>query len=174
MVLSVPIFMAAAASRLYDGGGGRPAKELIAAAALSPSQETIAIMEHYFKATYIGLSTSPFVLSAVRVSLCLLYRRIFATPSFRRKSTIVIAMCIVGQIANSITNLCMCFPLSKFWNPLQPGQCINGDLFFLLICIVETLLDVVVMALPVRAIFFVQIPLKTKLVVAGIFLLGGL
>lgn len=84
------------------------------------------------------------------------------------------ALCVTYQIANSITNLCMCFPLSKFWNRLQPGQCINGDLYFLLVCIVETLLDVVVMVLPARAIFFVQIPLRTKLIVAGIFLLGGL
>ncbi|KAK7911167.1 hypothetical protein PG985_013648 [Apiospora marii] len=176
MILSLPVFIAAAASSiwgLYDGGGGRPPNELVAAAALSPTPENMAAMEHYFKATYIGLSTSPFVLSAVRVSLCLLYRRIFATASFRRKSTIVMALCIAYQIANSIVNLCMCVPLSKFWNRLQAGQCINGDLFFLLVCIVETLLDVVVLVLPARAVFFVQIPLRTKLIVAGIFLLGG-
>ncbi|KAK8032065.1 hypothetical protein PG990_001799 [Apiospora arundinis] len=176
MLSTVPIYVIAYASiiwGIFNGGKGRPMSELVAAATLDPSPENTSVVETYFKSLFVCMCTSPWGLAAIKISLCLWYQRIFVTESFRRKSTAVIAISVACLITSFIVDLCICTPISRFWDPLQPGRCINGNLFFLLICIGETLLDITVMVLPVRAISFVQIPLKTKLIVACIFLLGG-
>lgn len=77
-------------------------------------------------------------------------------------------------IGVQIANLCICLPIDIFWHRMEPGRCLNFNLFYLIAGITETVIDAAILALPIRAVFTVQIALKTKLLVSGIFLLGGL
>lgn len=77
-------------------------------------------------------------------------------------------------IGVQIANLCICLPIDIFWHRTKPGRCLNFNLFYLVAGITETVIDAAILALPIRAVFTVQIALKTKLLVSGIFLLGGL
>lgn len=84
----------------------------------------------------------------------------------------MIWVCIAWLIPVVVVGLCICFPLDKLWNPLKPGRCLDFNLYYLIIGIIETLLDLAILVLPVRAVFKVQLPLKKRFMLAGIFLLG--
>ncbi|KAH6658462.1 hypothetical protein BKA67DRAFT_656653 [Truncatella angustata] len=177
---------------LFKGASGKEITEIAAALLLNPSPENAATLENYLKVTissrllshyhlratkevkalFIGAFISPIGLTCIRISICLFYMRIFSTKAFRTRSMIVICVSIAWLISAFVVSLCFCFPLEKFWNPIKPGRCIDINLYFLLIGVFETVLDTAVLALPVRAIFKVQLPLKTRLLVSGIFLLG--
>jgi hypothetical protein len=51
---------------------------------------------------------------------------------------------------------------------------LNFNLYFLLGGVFETVIDACILALSVRAVFGVQLPLKTRVSVTSIVLLGGL
>jgi hypothetical protein len=76
-------------------------------------------------------------------------------------------------IATQIGNLLICQPIDSFWNRAKPGKCLNFNIMFLATGIIDTLIDLMILLLPVRIAFTLQLPTKTKIAVAGIFALGG-
>ncbi|TGJ78427.1 hypothetical protein E0Z10_g10337 [Xylaria hypoxylon] len=173
---AVPIYLGAVADDIwgvYSGISGEDSKQVIATLLQTPSPELILALENYLKSLYIGFILNLFLLTFVRISICLLYKRIFATPRFRIKSLIMIGLSVAWFISAFVVGLVYCVPLDKFWHPFKPGRCLNFNLFYLLIGVFETLIDIAILILPVRATFTVQLPLKTKLLVSSIFLLGG-
>lgn len=85
----------------------------------------------------------------------------------------MIGLSIAWLISAFVVGVVYCIPLDKFWHPFKPGRCLNFNLFYLLIGVFETVIDIAILVLPVRATFKVQLPLKTKLIVSSIFLVGG-
>ncbi|KAF3026726.1 hypothetical protein E8E14_014762 [Neopestalotiopsis sp. 37M] len=156
---------------LFKGASGEELAEVVALVK-NPSPENAATLDNYLKALFIATFISPIGLTFIRISVCLFYRRIFSTKAFRTRSMIMIWVCVAWLIPAFVVSLCLCFPLEKFWNSLLPGQCIDFNMYYLIIGIFETLLDFAILVLPVRAIFQVQLPLKKQLMLAGIFLLG--
>ena len=67
-----------------------------------------------------------------------------------------------------------CIPVAKFWDPTIAGTCINFNIFFLVNSIIETILDFVILVLPIPMILGLQLSRHNKVVLSGIFLLGGL
>ncbi|KAI3324537.1 hypothetical protein HD806DRAFT_533999 [Xylariaceae sp. AK1471] len=159
---------------LFKGSTGKEFSEVAVALLTSPSPENVTSLENYLKALYIGYFISTFGLTCIRLSLCCLYRHIFSTPEFRMRSTIVIGVSLAWFITAFVVSLVVCIPLDAFWHPLEPGRCLNFSLYFLLIGVFETVIDAAVLALPVAAVFKVQLPLKTRVIVSSIFLLGVL
>lgn len=86
----------------------------------------------------------------------------------------MIGLSVAWLISAFIVGLVYCIPLDKFWHPFAPGRCLNFNLFYLLIGVFETVLDIIILVLPVRATFRVQLPLKTRILISSIFLLGSL
>ena len=109
-----------------------------------------------------------------KISVCLMYRRIFSTQPFRKLCLGLMIISTLYFIAAQVTNLCTCIPIDSFWHRLQPGKCLNFNLFSLIIGIFDILIDAIILALPVRAVSSLQLPARTKAIVSGIFLLGGL
>ncbi|KAI0838735.1 hypothetical protein F5Y06DRAFT_296344 [Hypoxylon sp. FL0890] len=107
------------------------------------------------------------------MSICLFYRQIFMTPQYRILSLMMMIAATAWFIAITVFNFCYCIPIDLFWHLTKPGRCLNYDLFYLIAGIVETVIDVGIVALPIRAVFTVQLALKTKVIVSGIILLGG-
>ncbi|KAI1365260.1 hypothetical protein F5Y08DRAFT_338818 [Xylaria arbuscula] len=176
ILAAIPVYLGAVADDiwgLYRGISGENQEQIIATLLQNPSPELILALETYLKTLWIGFILSLFWLTFIRISICLLYRRIFANRSFRIRSTVMIGLSVVWFIVALIVGFLTCIPLDKFWNPIKPGKCLNFNLFYLIIGVFETVIDIAILILPVRAIFNIQLPLKTKLVVSSIFLLGG-
>jgi hypothetical protein len=75
---------------------------------------------------------------------------------------------IVGVVAGFL----YCIPMRHFWDPTVPGECFNFDNFFLVMSIVEIIIDVALLLLPLRMIANLQLNLQKKLMLSGIFALG--
>ncbi|KAJ5942015.1 hypothetical protein N7516_002183 [Penicillium verrucosum] len=111
---------------------------------------------------------------SIKVSILLLYRRIFSVPKFRLVSLVTGCLVLSWCLAVFITVLLQCRPISLNWNKEQAGTCINPKPFFFGNAISNLLIDVVILALPIPMVFQLQLRLSQKLTVLGIFLLGGL
>lgn len=148
--------------------------ELVRQMKLNPSLEEEHRISIYLESLELGSLLSWLVGFAVKLSICLFYRRIFETRSFRIASLVLMGLTTAWFLAVFIANIVHCLPVGSAWDLEHPGTCINFDIFFLAAGIIETLLDTAVLILPVRAVFTIQVPLRTKLLLSGVFLLGGL
>jgi hypothetical protein len=81
---------------------------------------------------------------------------------------------IAWFIAAEVASLLMCIPIDSFWHRMTPSRCLNFNLFSLIIGIFDIVIDTAILILPVRAVLSLQMPTRTKVLVSGIFLLGGL
>ena len=81
---------------------------------------------------------------------------------------------VAWLIANNVASLFQCQPLRRAWQKEVPGHCINYEIFFIGTEVPNLVLDVVVLALPLSAVFRLQMSTAKKVSVGGIFLLGGL
>ncbi|KAI0882333.1 uncharacterized protein GGS22DRAFT_50422 [Annulohypoxylon maeteangense] len=172
----VPAYIGATADDIWGllgGGHGKEIDAVVVDLLLDPSPKNFKALEVSFESLFVGFFLSPFGLTATRISICLLYRRIFSTRNFRIQSMIMMIISIAWLTASFVVNVVLCIPLDTFWKPFNPGRCVNFNLYYLLIGIFETIIDSAILALPIRATFQVQLPLKTKLLLSGIFLLGG-
>lgn len=112
--------------------------------------------------------------TAVKLSILYLYRRIFAVQAFKQISFAVAAACVVWWVVFTITALIPCRPVRKFWQPQIEGHCYNFNEFFLGASIVDILLDAVILSLPIKKIVGLQMPYKRKVMLCFVFLVGGL
>ncbi|KAL2141946.1 hypothetical protein VTI28DRAFT_1781 [Corynascus sepedonium] len=177
MIFATTVTYLAAESAIYwglfDGNRGVEIGELTAELFASPSLEKLRSMENYLESLFIGNTIVCVTFFLAKLSVCLLYRRIFSTQPFRKICLVLMVISALWFVAAQVTNLVTCIPIDSFWHRLKPGKCINFNLFSLIIGIFDILIDVTILILPIRAVLSLQLPTKTKAMVSGIFLLGG-
>lgn len=106
----------------------------------------------------------------------LLYRRIFEKPRSRIVIWAVLVACIAWLVSIFFSSIFQCYPVSKAWDAthMAPGSCIDQLSFFIASAATDLLTDVMILSLPVPMVFKLQMPLRRKLAVSGMFLLGAL
>lgn len=117
------------------------------------------------------------VVAAAKASLLLMYTRIFSvSTNFRAQVWVLGAAVAAFWATGTIGTIFNCWPIYWSWlNSLSPVEhCINYNIFWLVTGILEEVLDICILALPVRHIMKLQLSLQKKVGVASIFLLGGL
>ena len=120
-----------------------------------------------------GLFYNPTTVS-VKISILCLYRRIFDTPSFRLASLIVMIFCVLWAFGCGFAQAFICNTPGSFRDPTVKGYCYGYGMFFVLGLSMEMILDAVIVCLPVRMVFGMQLSRARKISVSLIFLLGGL
>lgn len=111
---------------------------------------------------------------ATKASLLLLYHRIFGVVDKFRYALWISGFMIVGWfIACVIASIAGCQPVSYFWNKDQPGRCMDEVNFFRWNGIANMLMDFLVLCLPLTMTWRVKANFRQKLILSGIFLLGG-
>lgn len=75
-------------------------------------------------------------------------------------------VCLIGGVA--------CIPLEKLWNPAIPGGCIDLAKFYYGLQIPNIVTDAVILALPMKHVWNLQVPRAQKIMLTGIFCLGAL
>jgi hypothetical protein len=113
-------------------------------------------------------------ISLIKFSILFFYRRLFAVRRFQLASTIVGIACCVWLVVGLVGGFLYCIPMQSFWNPLVKGHCFNYDIWFLVMEIIDLLLDVVILCLPLKMIAGLHLPLRKRVMLSGIFLLGSL
>ncbi|KAL6719812.1 hypothetical protein ACLMJK_001733 [Lecanora helva] len=114
------------------------------------------------------------VLTVARASILSLYRRIFTLRStwFRilwsGSAFLIVSFCIV--LMSTLAFECAPKPLATLWN--SPSSCNPNHDDGVIIGFINALIDLLILILPVRMVWTLQMPVKRRLAVCGIFALG--
>lgn len=104
-----------------------------------------------------------------------MYHRIFGVVSRFRWALWVSAFLITGYwIGCSIAAIFGCTPVSFFWDKNQPGSCMDEVNFFRWNGVANIFLDFLILLLPLPMLWRMRTSRRQKLILTGIFLLGGL
>ncbi|EEH35587.1 hypothetical protein PAAG_06634 [Paracoccidioides lutzii Pb01] len=142
-------------------GYGKPLAELSKA-------DGIMVMKMFW-AVQIAYKCS---LNLCKISILLLYRRIFVTRKFRIAVDISLTVVTVYFIITLLTNIAECRPIAKNFDHSVPGKCLSLTAHWLANAIATSLTDIVTLILPMPVIHRLRLPTRQKLGLIGIFALG--
>ncbi|KAL8865062.1 MAG: hypothetical protein Q9174_007091, partial [Haloplaca sp. 1 TL-2023] len=134
-----------------------------------------SVVESGLKATYGAGILTIFTITAAKLSILFLYRRIFVVDkAFRLASSIMLVICVAWCIASVFPLVFQCAPVRKAWQPLIEGRCISLKTYLLAEEIPNCIMDLVLVFLPVGVIKKLKLPTVQKINLCLIFALGGL
>ena len=113
-------------------------------------------------------------LVAIKISILQLYRSIFPGRGFIIMTSVVGAGVIAWGIAVILVSILQCNPVRGEWDLTVPATCIPLEHFYLGNAVPNIAMDVIILALPIPNVWALQMSLRQKYVVSGLFLLGGL
>ncbi|KAL8650343.1 MAG: hypothetical protein Q9226_005187 [Calogaya cf. arnoldii] len=122
------------------------------------SQATAAAVTFYIPA--VGLP---------KISILIFYLRLNPSKGFRYSTFAVMAITFAFMISAILAQLLQCHPVPKVWNPTLPGTCVDTNPLYLSNSIINTIIDFLVLLLPIPMIVRLQVNTRTKLVLAAIF-----
>ena len=118
------------------------------------------------------------VISIIKTVILLQYIRIFAPnrsidPLLFFTSWTLIILTILWNFACFWVSIFACSPVEKFWNTLiTDGKCLDFALNILLTCLFNIITDTLILVLPSRAVWRLQIPIKKKFAITSLFAIG--
>ncbi|KAL8962776.1 MAG: hypothetical protein Q9183_005101, partial [Haloplaca sp. 2 TL-2023] len=104
-----------------------------------------------------------------KISILLFYLRLNPDRAFRYGTFALLIITMSWIVSVILAQLLQCKPVPKFWDPAIPGTCINTNPLYLSNSITNTILDVLVLLLPIPMIVNLKVNTRTKLVLAAIF-----
>lgn len=115
-------------------------------------------------------------MAAVRISVLLLYRRIFCTPRFVLLCWVLGAMTVSWWIASVIVDVFQCHPVDAAWNPkfMFSPQCIDFQKFWYGLSGSSVIMDTLILIMPIYMVWQLQLRTRQKVSLSGIFLIGCL
>ncbi|KAI0165368.1 hypothetical protein GGR52DRAFT_105726 [Hypoxylon sp. FL1284] len=133
-----------------------------------------------FRAAQVTLKVVWFVavfsfiaLYTIKMAILLLCRRIFSVGPYRNLFAVLMAVSTAMFISVEVANIVHCMPIESFWELTVAGGCFNFNLFNLIAGVLDIVLDGIILAVPIWAVYHTRMPLKLRLLVCGIFLVGG-
>ena len=131
---------------------------------------TISLKSLFVAAISWTLSTS-----AIKISLLLLYIRVFPGRPFRFTAYALMGMVAMYCIGSITFFLGICRPIESNWIlNFQGATCGNQKAGWLGTGVANLLTDVAILSLPMRSVYHLQLPKRTKTAVAAIFGIGFL
>ncbi|KAH7394680.1 hypothetical protein BKA66DRAFT_523153 [Pyrenochaeta sp. MPI-SDFR-AT-0127] len=109
----------------------------------------------------------------VKLSLLLMYRRLFPLREFKICLAILAAIVISWWIAILAVCIFQCSPISKAWLPWIEGTCINLKASFIGNAIPNILTDVAILCIPFRPVWKLHVTIAQRLSICFIFSLGS-
>lgn len=111
---------------------------------------------------------------ALKISILYFYRSIFfVKTSHQRASLVMIVISTAWFIGAETSHIFACQPIDASWIPTKPKKCLNFNVMFVSVGTIDTVMDIGILALPIRMAFTLHMPTRTRIAVAGIFALGG-
>ena len=124
--------------------------------------------------TFVGIQTLYFLNAVLtKVSLLLLYYRIFGVvKKFRIAIYVSLFIVVAYWIPCTIIAFLGCTPFERNWNKTIPGSCVDLVTFFRWNGICNLLIDFLILLLPLPMVWTLNIPVRQRLELTGIFALG--
>jgi hypothetical protein len=109
-----------------------------------------------------------------KISLLLMYYRIFHFPFFKRWAYIISTFVILWVICITFLFIFICVPVQKLWYPQLPGHCINQVSTWIANATSTILSDLATLILPIPQVWKLRLPTNEKVVITFAFSLGSL
>ncbi|CAF9941740.1 hypothetical protein IMSHALPRED_002872 [Imshaugia aleurites] len=122
----------------------------------------------YFFQLFFTLATG-----ATKLTVLAFYRRIFPIAELMLILIIISTIVLMYTVGVSLLIIFQCHPISKFWILDGPGHCINGLNNLIISGSINTLLDFMVVCLPVPLLWRLRTSTRQKSILTGIFLTAG-
>lgn len=118
-------------------------------------------------------------LAVVKISILLMYARIFPTRFFRVGATILGVITVTWWLAIFIVSIWSCSPIAYQWDKMlilkyPDAHCVDGAQFYIGNSVPNIITDVLILALPIREVMRLQVSTSQRVAVGGMFALGGL
>ncbi|EEU38096.1 uncharacterized protein NECHADRAFT_84327 [Fusarium vanettenii 77-13-4] len=127
-----------------------------------------------WKMTYAFVLIYATCVSLTKASILLYYRRIFGANWAHH---ICMGLVVGYWVSITIAWFSGCRPVTYFWEqftkPTAKGYCMNTSLFYFINGICAMLIDVAILIVPMPTLYKLQMPLRQKIAVGGILLLGA-
>ena len=109
-----------------------------------------------------------------KISLLMLFHRIFITPAFRMATKVIGTIVILWWIGTLLADTLICLPIEHNWNPKIPARCGNKLLLDILPPIPWIVTDLAILLMPLPMVYKLHLPGIQRVGLAGLFLLGSL
>ena len=112
----------------------------------------------------------------VKISILLLYRRIFVTLHFKRATLMVGILCISWLIAALLCLAFQCHTNAERYDAdsLFSDQCIDLKAYWAAITSSNMTLDFIILCMPLYMVWNLKLATRQKVALSGIFALGAL
>ncbi|KAI9787317.1 MAG: hypothetical protein M1816_007665 [Peltula sp. TS41687] len=116
-----------------------------------------------------------FAIFFIKFSILLLYLRIFSPSRYLRWAIWMTTFFVFGYcIAGTIIAIFPCRPQRRFWDPTTPGVCVDFPTLALAGCAFNIITDFIILVLPTREVWRLNLPARQRLALLGIFATGSL
>ena len=113
-------------------------------------------------------------ITLTKISILLLYLRIFPKKRFRWAVYAVMGFVISYAISSIAATILQCHPIERVFNHKLHGKCINLTVFWYCNAASSILSDCLILALPMPLITSLHLPRRQKYGLMMVFALGGL
>ncbi|KAK2740127.1 hypothetical protein FQN57_006242 [Myotisia sp. PD_48] len=109
-----------------------------------------------------------------KMSILLLYRKIFDTEKFKFRliCDIVFVYVALYALGSTIATIFQCNPIAKTWNKALPGTCINLTAFWYANAASNIITDLIILCLPMPVIKMLRLPVRQRIALTMVFALG--
>lgn len=133
------------------------------------------VLPEFFKIMYAAVLLYIFTCLFVKLSIVLFYRRLSNEKLYTRCVWVLIVFNVLICITMSAPAAFGCHPISFFWDTtIVGGHCIEQQKLYTVNTALNVTMDFAILILPIPLVWKTQMPLKKRLVVIGLFALGGL
>lgn len=132
------------------------------------------LLKSYIAAEPLWITTN----ALVKTSILAFYMTVFSSSKPFRISCYGMIAIVLGYWMSTIVRMCfLCHPFAAAWNPqlltTAPGAfCVNLGMAYLSVSIINLILDLAIFFFPMPLLWGLQMPLKRRLLLMGIFGLG--
>lgn len=114
--------------------------------------------------TYVDDIAYSFVMGSIKISILLLYSRLFQVRSAVRWCIVsTIIYIILYTLIGDLVTILACKPLDFLWNGLPHGKCLNVSAVGIALASLQITADVFVLAIPIPVVCMMQLPRKQKI-----------
>lgn len=112
----------------------------------------------------------------VKISLLLLYRHLFTSPRLHLLIKFTMWFMIAWGISFVGVAIFSCNPINAFWDfeAMVGAYCINDQAWYIAMAVPTILTDILILCMPIRQVWKLQLPRNSKIALTFIFALGSL
>lgn len=113
-------------------------------------------------------------LMTTKISILLLYRRIFTSDKFHRVLWCVGGFVLAFAITAIFLQIFQCTPIEAIWYTNIERHCVDISASYIAMGTINIVTDVAILCLPMPQLWQLQMSRTRKVQMIGMFLLGGL